>query len=47
MILGSDIRVVNDVYIADNESKVFTTNAKSVQTLKVFKEKLHQPLERN
>ena len=37
---NSDIMVVNDVYIADDESKVCTTNAISVKTIKAFKEKL-------
>lgn len=40
IVWGNDIRVVNDVYIADNESKVCTTNAISVKTIKKFKEKL-------
>lgn len=40
MVWDNDIRVVNDVYIADNESKVCTTNATTVNTLKLFKKKL-------
>lgn len=42
---NSDIRVVNDVYIADNESKVCTTNAISVKSLKEFKERLSSAIE--
>lgn len=37
---NNDIRVINDVYIADNENKVCTTNAITVKTIKSFKEKL-------
>lgn len=41
----SDIRVVNDVYIADNE--VCTTNAIPVKTLKKFKEKLTSAIKKS
>jgi hypothetical protein len=40
IVWGNDIRVVNDVYIADNDGTVCTTNAKTVNTLKSFKAKL-------
>ena len=36
----SDIRVINDVYISDNDCDVCTTDALSVKTFKEFKEKL-------
>ena len=41
----NDIRVVNDIYIADNECKICTTNAETVKTLKEFKEKLSKAIE--
>lgn len=41
----NDIRVVNEVYIADNECKICTTNARPVESLKEFKEKLTSALE--
>lgn len=44
---NSDIRVVNDVYIADNESKVCTTNAISVRSLKTFKERLTSAIKKS
>ena len=34
------IRVINEVYIADNNRDIYTTNAVQVKTLKEFKEKL-------
>ncbi len=40
IIWGNNIRVVKDVYIADDENKVCTTNAIIVKTIKSFKEKL-------
>ena len=45
IVWGNDIRVVNDVYIADNESQVCTTNATTVKTLKLFKERLSSAIE--
>lgn len=47
IVWGNDIRVVNDVYIADNESKVCTVNAITVKSLKTFKEKLTSAIERS
>lgn len=47
IVWGSDIRVVNDVYIADNEWKVCTTNAITVRKIKTFKEKLTSAIERS
>lgn len=44
---NSDIRVVNDVYIADNENKVCTTNALTVKSLKTFKKKLTSAIEKS
>lgn len=44
---NSDIRVVNDVYIAENECKVCTTNAISVRSLKTFKERLTYAIEKS
>lgn len=41
----NDIRVINEVYIADNECKICTTNARPVESLKEFKEKLTTALE--
>ena len=41
----NDIRVINEVYIADNECKICTTNARPVESLKEFKEKLTSALE--
>lgn len=41
----NDIRVVNDIYIADNECKICTTNAKPVDSLKEFKERLSSAIE--
>ena len=41
----NDIRVVNEVYIADNECKICTTNARPVESLKEFKERLSSALE--
>ncbi|MBO7526408.1 MAG: hypothetical protein J6T74_00760 [Clostridia bacterium] len=43
----NDIRVVNDIYIADNECKICTTNAETVKTLKEFKAKLSKAIERS
>ena len=40
VIIDSHIRVINEVYIADNTRDVCTTNAVQVKTLKEFKEKL-------
>ena len=47
IVWGNDIRVVNDVYIADNEWKVCTVNAIKVKSLKTFKEKLTSAIERS
>ena len=47
IVWGNDIRVVNDVYIADNESQVCTTNATTVKTLKSFKAKLTYAIEKS
>lgn len=47
IVWGNDIRVVNDVYIADNESIVCTTNAKTVKTIKTFKEKLTKAIKKS
>lgn len=47
IVWGNDIRVVNDVYIADNESQVCTTNATTVKTLKLFKKKLTSAIEKS
>lgn len=47
IVWGNDIRVVNDVYIADNESKVCTVNAITVKTIKTFKEKLTTAIEKS
>ena len=44
VMIDRDIRVVNDVYIAGN---VCTTNAKTVKSLKEFKEKLTSALEKS
>ncbi len=44
---NSDIRVVNDVYIAENEWKVCTTNAITVKTLKSFKDKLTSAIKKS
>ena len=44
---NSDIRVINDVYIAENECKVCTTNAISVRTLKSFKAKLTSAIKKS
>ncbi len=43
----NDIRVVNDVYISYNDSKVCTTNATTVKTLKSFKDKLTTAIEKS
>jgi aromatic ring-opening dioxygenase LigB subunit len=43
-MIDRDIRVVNDVYIAGN---VCTTNAKTVKSLKEFKEKLTSAIEKS
>ena len=47
IVWGNDIRVVNDVYIADNENKVCTTNALTVKSLKTFKKKLTSAIEKS
>jgi len=47
IICGNDIRVVNDVYIADNDGTVCTTNATTVKTLKLFKAKLTSAIEKS
>ena len=44
VMIDRDIRVVNDVYIAGN---VCTTNAKTVKSLKEFKEKLTSAIEKS
>ena len=44
VMIDRDIRVVNDVYIA---GKVCTTNAKTVKSLKEFKEKLTSAIEKS
>ena len=44
VMIDGDIRVVNDVYIA---GKVCTTNAKTVKSLKEFKEKLTSAIEKS
>ena len=41
----NDVRVINDVYIADNECKICTTNAQPVKSLKEFKAKLSKAIE--
>lgn len=47
IVWRGEIRVVNDVYIADNECKVRTVNAITVHTLKTFKEKLTDAIEKS
>jgi len=47
IVWRSEIRVVNDVYIADNDCKVCTVNAITVHTLKAFKEKLTSAIEKS
>lgn len=47
IVWRGEIRVVNDVYIADNEWKVCTVNAITVKSLKTFKEKLTSAIERS
>lgn len=43
----NDIRVINDVYIADNEDIVCTTGARAIQSLEEFKEKLTSAIKRS
>jgi hypothetical protein len=43
----NNIRVVNDVYIADNAEQVCTTNAIQVKSLKAFKNKLTSAIEKS
>lgn len=43
----SDIKVINDVYIADNECVICTTHAEPIQSLEEFKEKLTSAIERS
>ena len=47
MRTNSDIRVVDDVYISDNDFMVCTTNAMTVKTLKSFKEKLTSAIKKS
>lgn len=44
---ANEIRVINDVYLADNEDIVCTTNSKTIHTLEEFKEKLTSAIERS
>lgn len=43
----NDIRVVNDVYLADDEDIVCTTGAIAIQSLEEFKEKLTSAIKRS
>ena len=44
---GGDVRVINDVYIADNACTVCTTNARPVKTFKAFKEKVTSAIKKS
>ena len=47
IVWRGEIKVVNDVYIADNDCKVCTVNTVTVHTLKTFKEKLTSAIEKS